>query len=259
MKKGELRALATKLGFELGTLERDYAITALLPILFPRQEDPLMVFKGGTALNKTHLGYRRLSLDLDFTALEDDIGLIQDAIREWIVPGRGQGDVFFEEPEVRGRGNLRVKYTGPLEFTSSVRIEISTRERPTMQPEWIQVPHEYQDEFGDFEVYMMTLDEMISEKLRASMNPRRAKPRDIMDLVFVEEVEPGILARTLGMARHKCEAIGQEFGIGLIAAKREELRRKWVDDLRSLLRGRSPPDFDTTFDGLLARLRQGMT
>ena len=61
MNKDEMRVLAMKLGFDLGTLERDYAITCLLTMLFPEDEETMMVFKGGPALNKTYLGYRRLS------------------------------------------------------------------------------------------------------------------------------------------------------------------------------------------------------
>jgi len=254
MNKDEMRVLAMKLGFDLGTLERDYAITCLLPMLFPEDEEPMMVFKGGTALNKTYLGYKRLSEDLDFTALKYDINLIQARIQERVGTHQSKGDVIFEEPEIRGAGRIRVRYIGPLEFSSSVRIEISTRERPTQEPSWVKVPHEYSDEFGEFSVFMMTLDEMISEKLRAAMSPLRAKPRDIMDLVYVEEVEPGILGRTLGMARQKCEAISQRYGVNLIADKRDAYGRKWASDLRSLLRGRSPPDFETTFNGLLALL-----
>lgn len=254
MNGDEMRVLAVKLDFDLGTLERDYAITCLLPMLFPREDEPMLVFKGGTALNKTYLGYRRLSEDLDFTCLVDDIDVVQSRVQEMVGTRQGRSDVTFEEPEVRGKGSMRVRFIGPLEFPSSVRIEISTRERPTQEPGWVQVPHEYADELSEFSVFMMTLDEMVSEKLRAAMSPLRAKPRDIMDLVFVEEVSPGILGRILGMARRKCEAIGQGFGVDLIAEKRSEYERRWVDDLRSLLRGRTPPDFGATFDGLVSLL-----
>lgn len=257
MNKQEFKVLAARLGFDVGTLEKDYAITALLPLLFPVDEEHLVVFKGGTALNRIHLGYRRLSTDLDFTGLGRESEEIQAIFNDRVLAAPKRSDVVFTEVEEQRYGGLRVKYLGPLDFPYTIRIEVSTRELPMMASEWRKVTHVYGDEVGDVWANVMALDEMISEKIRAAMDPKRAKPRDIIDLAFVEEVEPGILGRTLGMAMLKCESIGQGFGVDLIAVKREEFERRWVDDLRSLLRGREPPDFDETFDRLLQKLETG--
>jgi len=85
----ELRQQAMRQGVALGALEKDYILTLVLRHLCAEEAwRETLVCKGGTALHKLYLG-RRLSLDLDFTALRP---VRLEAIRP-----------ALEIPEIQGR------------------------------------------------------------------------------------------------------------------------------------------------------------
>ena len=69
MDEDELRRLGKTTGFDLATLEKDYALTWLLSGIYSRDSKirDSLIFKGGTALRKVYFPEWRLSEDLDFT------------------------------------------------------------------------------------------------------------------------------------------------------------------------------------------------
>src|SRR5882672_11290043 len=62
---GALLYTAAETGFNHRLIEKDYYCSLILQALGPLFEGAI-VFKGGTALNKVHAGFYRLSEDLDF-------------------------------------------------------------------------------------------------------------------------------------------------------------------------------------------------
>jgi predicted nucleotidyltransferase component of viral defense system len=254
MNGAELRVLAAQQGFDVGTLEKDYALTVLLKAIYAEGGTPVVAFKGGTALQKIYLGHRRISEDLDFTALEPEDGTTGDIILSRLSAYEFPRDFRTEVLKAR-YGGLRVKYLGPLEHPNSVRIEVSHRERPFRRPVWTNVPHFYEDEIGPFDALCLDLEEMVAEKIRAAMSPGREKPRDILDLFLIEESFPGMLAKTLPDARSKCEGISQEFGLALIERKKAVLGALWDSDLRRLARGGKYPDFETAYHTVMTAFK----
>jgi predicted nucleotidyltransferase component of viral defense system len=255
MNGAELRVLAAQQGFDVGTLEKDYALTVLLKAIFSEGGTPPVAFKGGTALQKIYLGHRRLSEDLDFTALGPEDGTTNESILSRLNAYAFPRDLRTEVLKAR-YGGLRVKYLGPLEHPNSVRIEISHRERPFRRPVWTNIPHFYEDEIGPFDALCLDLDEMVAEKIRAAMSPGREKPRDILDLFLIEGSFSGMLAKTLPDARSKCEGISQEFGLDLIEQKKAVLGALWDSDLRRLTRGRKYPDFETVYNTVMKAFKK---
>ncbi len=69
MRADDLRRLAKRTGFDVGTLEKDYALTWLLNGIYSDDSGlrNVLVFKGGTAIRKVYFPEWRLSEDLDFT------------------------------------------------------------------------------------------------------------------------------------------------------------------------------------------------
>ncbi len=63
MNEGELRRTAKTTGFDLATLEKDYALTWLLSGIYSRDSKlrELLIFKGGTAIRKIYFPEWRLS------------------------------------------------------------------------------------------------------------------------------------------------------------------------------------------------------
>lgn len=72
-----LKNIAGKEGFNIYLIEKDYYLTLFLYIL--RKEK--LFFKGGTALYKIYLNYKRLSEDLDFS-YKENINVIKNKILE---------------------------------------------------------------------------------------------------------------------------------------------------------------------------------
>ena len=72
MNADDLRRLAKSTGFDLATLEKDYALTWLLSGIYSKDSKlaDVLIFKGGTAIRKVYFPEWRLSEDLDFTILK---------------------------------------------------------------------------------------------------------------------------------------------------------------------------------------------
>ena len=80
MNREELRRYIGITGFSLGQVEKDYLQHVALGAL-SRRMGGLLVFKGGTALQKTGL-LRRFSEDLDFTLVgEVSLDGMKDAVK----------------------------------------------------------------------------------------------------------------------------------------------------------------------------------
>ncbi|MCZ7384769.1 MAG: nucleotidyl transferase AbiEii/AbiGii toxin family protein [Candidatus Methanoperedens sp.] len=73
MDENELRRRARKTGFDVVTLEKDYALTWLLSGIYWEDSKlrDLLIFKGGTAIRKIYFPEWRLSEDLDFTIIQE--------------------------------------------------------------------------------------------------------------------------------------------------------------------------------------------
>ena len=71
MDEDELRRDSKTTGFDLATLEKDYALTWLLSGIYSRDSKirDLLILKGGTAIRKVYFPEWRLSEGLNFTAL----------------------------------------------------------------------------------------------------------------------------------------------------------------------------------------------
>jgi len=139
-----------------------------------------LTFKGGTALRKYRAGnLGRFSTDLDFTAVEPDLGDVVFGILD----GTEFHDVRFEVEEVtpQRRANLLVS-TPRGDPEIDARVEVVPR--PPWQPPELLEPVEFPVhagyEFTPVPLPVMTLDETIAEKLAAYR--RRALLRDLYDL-----------------------------------------------------------------------------
>ena len=168
----ELRKLAMRFGIPLGTIEKDYMLTSFLRNLSFLTKN--LTFKGGTAIKKAYLATSRFSEDLDFTA-------IRRQNFEKILWKAVKGAGFELKSVVRGRKSFSasVQYRGPLNYPSSILVEISSRERLLLPRKVIPVIHPYPD-IPRFSFPTMHIKEIAAEKLRAAY--MRGDSRDFFDL-----------------------------------------------------------------------------
>ena len=201
--KDIIPAIARKMKFRAGLVEKDYYLTVILNNIEGLLSDKI-VFKGGTLLNKVHLNYHRLSEDLDFTY---DGPLTARSLRsKAIKPMREKMPGFLKtlglsSDNPRGEGfNNSTQYVFKVKYPSIVtakdgiiKIEISLRQPPLEKPIHTVVKHFYQDPFTgedlfpSGEVLSLSLDEAVAEKLKCSISRKDAAIRDYYDLMCIAE------------------------------------------------------------------------
>ena len=231
MNREELRRYVGITGFSLGQIEKDYLQHIVLGAL-SRKMGGILVFKGGTALQKTGL-LRRFSEDLDFTlAAEVSLGGLRDAVIGAIESYNFAADVDNLVDDERTLG-FRLRIQGPLfrdrRSICTIRIEASRREEVSLPPQSAEIdPPSY--DLLPYVLEVMHFEEIAAEKIRAIYTRDRA--RDLYDLYRL--MANGVRLRE-DVANEKLKYYDTRFG------KREFLRRcadvskRWRDELESLL------------------------
>lgn len=215
-----------------------------------------LVFKGGTALKKIHLGSNyRFSEDLDFSAINGPTGKdLEHAVRAAVADGRAAArqfadvDMTVERHEERmphpgGQEAfvVRVQFPWQRQAFVSIKIEI-THDEPVLLPAPVMaVTHGY-DESIDASIRAYHLDEIAAEKLRATRQTQakliargwvRPRARDYYDLWHLVRLEPGRLdwSRVAAILPQKCshrqvrlESLADVFDAALLG----EVRASWA-------------------------------
>jgi predicted nucleotidyltransferase component of viral defense system len=197
-----LERAAKKKGFLLSLLEKDYYLTLILSRAHELSED--LVFKGGTCLNKVYYAYYRLSEDLDFSMKLPQYEATRAERRKCIQPVKDKISKLVEQLDMKivdagnpGRNESK-QYVYYISYQSALRpvegqikFEIGLRFNPIDRVEDRQVHHEYTHPFtGEplFEggnITCLSLNELVSEKLRAAALRETIAPRDFYDLDFI--------------------------------------------------------------------------
>lgn len=244
----ELRQQAMRQGVALGVLEKDYILTLILRYLYADEAwCETLVFKGGTALHKLYLG-RRLSLDLDFTAL-GPISL--EAIRPALEIPEIQGQIKDAHEYHDALTIDRLGFVGPLQHPNSIKVDVSFRERVQLPPRQTALTNPYGPPFT---VTCMALEEILAEKIRAVL--MRRAPRDYFDLWLLFQREDISFAALPDLIRAKLDTVGRPYELQRLWDEPDVLQRVWTDDLRQLMR--DVPPFDTMFRELRALFEERM-
>jgi hypothetical protein len=151
MDEDELRRLAKTTGFDLATLEKDYALTWLLSGTYSRDSKlrKLLILKGGTAIRKVYFPEWRLSEDLDFTVLRRTTA---QQVRQYFDPVfkalREASNITYAFDALSAGPNsilADVQFVGPLRFKNRIAQDISLREKLVEEPKRRRVKPEYAD------------------------------------------------------------------------------------------------------------------
>jgi predicted nucleotidyltransferase component of viral defense system len=238
----ELRQQAMRQGVALGALEKDYILTLILRHLYAEAAlRETLVFKGGTALHKLYLGHR-LSLDLDFTA-QNPVSL--EVIRAALEIPEIQGQIKDVHAYRDALTIDRLGFVGPLQHSNSIKVDISFREGVQLPPHQTALNNLYGPPFT---VTCMALEEMLAEKIRATL--MRRAPRDYFDLWLLLQREDIAFTALPDLIWAKLETVGRAYEPQALWEEPDVLQRVWADDLRQLMR--NVPPFDTMFRELRA-------
>ncbi|MCK4315298.1 MAG: nucleotidyl transferase AbiEii/AbiGii toxin family protein [Anaerolineae bacterium] len=230
----------------LAILERDYVLMSVLRAIFEHPAlDRLFVLKGGVALHRLYL-HRRLSLDLDFTTnrpimLNELQPVIELAELQAVVK---EHQIFHDALTIK-----RLRFVGPLGYPSSIKIDISFREKVILPPVRHLLATPY---FEPFPVRAMQLAEVAAEKLRA-LSMRHA-PRDLYDLwAMLRELEIDV-AQVTRLLPAKLATVSLTYDRATLLRQLAEAEATWESDLDPLMA--QLPDFEQVADELGAWLKE---
>ena len=244
-----LERAAKKKGFLLPLLEKDYYLTLLLSQAHELAED--LVFKGGTCLNKIYYAYYRLSEDLDFSMKLPQYEATRGERRKCIQPVKDKIAKFVEQFDMKlvdagnpGRNESK-QYVYYFSYQSALRpaegqikFEIGLRFNPIDKIGKQQIHHTYthpftgEPLFDGGKVACLSLNEIVSEKLRAAALRETIAPRDFYDLDFLFRNKFNLAEKeVINLFKKKIEEDG---GDSDLAKYRVNMGRKSteIDDMR---------------------------
>ena len=191
-----------KKGFLLPLIEKDYYLTLILSQVHELSED--LIFKGGTCLNKVYYAYYRLSEDLDFSMILPQYKVTRGQRRKCIQPVKDRIRKFVEQFGMRiddagnpGRNESKqyvyyfIYQSALRSIETKIKFEIGLRFNPIAPVEKRQVQHVFlhpftgEPLFDGGKVNCLSLNEIVSEKLRAAALRLKIAPRDFYDLDFI--------------------------------------------------------------------------
>lgn len=238
--KAELVSIARKQKLPLGMIEKDFVLTLVLREIYNSQFKNTLVFKGGTALHKLYL-HKRLSVDLDFTALDEfDIDIFKNILLIKEINSQIRKIRAFENSV-----SIDLKYISLLNYPDSIKIDISFREKPLLELKEIPVHSPY---FPDSLVLTFQIVEIASEKMRALI--QRKRPRDYFDMwLLLKELEFKDFEK---LAEKKLTAMNDNMDIGKVFTDLDVVKSLWKVDLEQLIP--ELPDFDSVMNDLKSKL-----
>lgn len=252
---------AAETGFVSRLIEKDYFSTVLLQHLAGARAG--LVFTGGTCLAKVHVGFYRLSEDLDFviptatSATRGERSRRAEAAKR-AVAGLGQAIPGLRVVEPLTGANASSQYSAAIAFLSLlgtqeeiIRIEVGLREplltRAVTRPARTLLldPISGSTLAPVVPLACLSRREAIAEKLRAALSRRDVAIRDFYDVDHAAQrlrfpvLEPGFVA-TVGK---KLRMPGNE-RVDVSAARLAALRPQIEAQLKPVLRAADFAAFD---------------
>jgi predicted nucleotidyltransferase component of viral defense system len=139
IKPVEIQKKAREAGVRDQQVEKDYILSWILRGIAQNEHlSKLLIFKGGTVLNKVYFEDYRFSEDLDFTLLDDSITNKQ--IFEWLrqiftfikEEANIPLEIIVDNEHEDGGINFYISYVGPLGGQGSnkkIKVDISRSEK----------------------------------------------------------------------------------------------------------------------------------
>jgi predicted nucleotidyltransferase component of viral defense system len=252
---------AAETGFLPRLIEKDYFCSVLLEYLAAGSD--ALIFKGGTCLSKVHVGFYRLSEDLDFSISSPPESTRSErkahsARLKKLVAGIAEHRSVFRIVEPLTGANASTQYNAVLGYRSllddheePVRIEVGIREPVMTEPllglssTLLQSPIDAQPLVEAFPVRCLSYFEAMAEKLRAALCRRQVAIRDFFDVDHAVH-QGGLDIRDpllLDLARRKLEIQGTA-AMDVSPARLVQLQRQLDEELRPVLRQREFAQFD---------------
>lgn len=195
---------AVHTGYPVHLVEKDYYCSLVLAHLYDAEGSGQLVFKGGTALNKVHFGFYRLSEDLDFS-VPVELGATRGDRRKGKAPAEKRilqitdelPFLSFSKPWTGA--NNSTQYLAELLYPSVItstpgRIKVEAGLREPISSILTQGaaclllnPATIEAAVPPVLVQVMSLREAMAEKARAALARLTPAIRDVFDLWYANE------------------------------------------------------------------------
>ena len=258
-----IRETASKSGFSGALIEKDYYCSLLLKEIF-QSKDCFLTLKGGTLLNKAHIGFYRLSEDLDFS-ISDIAGFSRkkrhnfaQITKKCVNEAVKSLSLIFSKP-FNGANESR-SYNAEVEYDSLVaedkntikiefRIQEKIWERESLMAKTLLVnPLTQKPVLPDFLIVGLSFKETYSEKIRAALSREKPAIRDIFDIHYalkkrLIETKGFIQIHNIApMVKYKLKTLNRT--VDLSEKRKEELLSQLQTDLKPVLRKKDFEEFD---------------
>lgn len=234
-----IREYAREVKLPIALVEKDYVLSAVLAFISKLPEAGHLVFKGGTALRKAYFPDYRLSADLDFTVVKGDRTTLKKSITR-LENKELDGVLFLKTSNKTLAGmpslNLVLQYESRIGTTEGkrhvdgVKMDFNFGNEVLVKPGKRKIVSPKEFGIEDFEISVMQLEEVISEKIHAIY--RRPKPRDLYDLHYLLKKGYKI---NVELANRKLKSMGVKLELEGFTKHVEKLRAKWETDMKGLL------------------------
>ena len=242
--KEEIVNIARRQKLPVGTIEKDFVLTFVLKKLYESELKDSLVFKGGTALHKLYL-HKRMSIDLDFTELKPvNIEELKKIIEDKEIRSK-----IKEVNKTSNSTKVVLNYESVLEYKNSIILDISKREKPTMELITKQLKSPY---FEKIPVLTLALEELAAEKIRSII--QRNKPRDYFDLYYILGSKKLNFKKALKIAKKKLAATNDKYDTKKIFDNLDIVKDLWEKDLTELVV--NTPDFEKVVKKLKKYFKQ---
>lgn len=224
--KREIEKIAEQKKVAKATIDKDWVLGHFIDAIFSIPECKRdLIFKGGTCLKKCWFNDYRFSEDLDFTAVNYDFVLDKKLLNRIIALVNERTEIplhihkleqlrFNDKPT--GFAAI-VKFWGadhprnqapppPQRWLTSIKIEIILYEQMVFPPEIQPVNHEYSDHLSELTasgIPCYSIQEVLSEKLRALIQRSYTAPRDFYDIWYLSQNVPNLDWMAIKEAFHK--------------------------------------------------------
>jgi predicted nucleotidyltransferase component of viral defense system len=245
----ELQDVVEALDQPAGLIARDFALMTIAARLTERYPGELC-FKGGFVLRHVH-GHQRFSRDIDATRTRPPKHKLDaESVAQEIFRASGTLMTFKPAaPETDSARSLdfnRIAFSSPL-AEGLVSVEISYREDVhDPQIETIGPPY-----YDPFPITVLSLDEIVAEKLRALC--QRTRATDLADIAMVLRREEHDPSRVRELAAKKFKLVKDGDHYDRITRRVEQMRTEYRADAQAI--APDAPDYEAATSIVSGALR----
>ncbi len=203
----EIKTIAEHQEVPASTIDKDWVLGHFVNAIYSMDgwKDKL-IFKGGTCLHKCYIEDYRFSEDLDFTSVDENFEFTKKSLTLLCEQVFQQAEIATHIESLRPlRFNevltgyeSKIKFWGadhprnqeppsPDRWTSSIKLEIILYEKIMFPSVNKKIIHPYSDKeiLSDTQVNCYSIEEVITEKLRALIQRAYTAPRDYFDIWYL--------------------------------------------------------------------------